>query len=407
MRLPQQLKPTPDVVNHGAPLKIALAILITSTAFVTYPYLLYPLLLRLLASVRPARREYAEPDEWPPISITVPVHNEEGVIRSTLESLLRLEYPEDRRQILIVSDASSDRTDGIIAEYAERGIEFIRLPSRQGKTAAENAARSALRGEIVVNSDATIRIHPRALKPLVAAFSDPAVGVASGRDVSVAQLGDDSNVGESGYVDYEMRVRALETAIWGIVGASGCFYAIRSELHNKSVPSVLSRDFAAALNAREAGYRAVSVDEAVCFVPRTQSLRREYRRKVRTIARGIETLFYKRGLLNPFRFGLFAWMLFSHKLCRWLVPWAGVLAALSLAILATTQLWAKALLAVGAVGLVLGWVGWIWPPTRNPPRLFAIPAFALVGNLAVLHAWTNVLRREFTPTWEPTRRGAG
>jgi cellulose synthase/poly-beta-1,6-N-acetylglucosamine synthase-like glycosyltransferase len=405
--LPQRLKLTPDVANHGALLKIALAILITSTAFVTYPYLLYPLLLKLLASVRPARREYAEPDEWPTISITVPVYNEEGVIRSTLESLLRLEYPADRRQILIVSDASSDRTDEIIAEYAEQGIEFMRLPFRQGKTAAENAARSALRGEIIVNSDATIRIHPKALKPLIAAFSDPSVGVASGRDVSVAHLGDDSNVGESGYVDYEMRVRALETGIWGIVGASGCFYSIRSEVHNKAVPPALSRDFAAALNAREAGYRAVSVDEAVCFVPRTGSLRREYGRKVRTIARGIETLIYKRGLLNPFRFGLFAWMLFSHKLCRWLVPWAGVLVGVSLVVLAATQPWARAFLAVAAVGLALGWVGWIWPPTRNPPRLFALPAFALLGNLAVLHAWTNVLRREFTPTWEPTRRGGG
>ncbi len=407
MPLPQRLKPTPAIVNQGALLKIALAVLITSTAFVAYPYLLYPLLLRLLASVRPARREYPQPEEWPAISITVPVYNEDSVIRSTLESLLQLEYPEDRRQILIVSDASTDRTDKIVAEYAERGIELIRLPSRQGKTAAENAARSALRGEIVVNTDATIRIHPKALKPLIAAFSDPAVGVASGRDVSVAHVGDDSNVGESGYVGYEMRVRALETGIWGIVGASGCFYAIRSELHKKVIPAALSRDFAAALNAREAGYRAVSVDEAVCFVPRTQSLRREYRRKVRTIARGIETLIYKRRLLSPFRFGLFAWMLFSHKLCRWLVPCAGLLAVMSLAILAATQMWAGVLLAVVAVGSALGLIGWSWPPAGNPPRLFAIPAFGLIGNLAVLHAWTNVLRREFTPTWEPTRRGAG
>ena len=388
-------------------MQVALVILLASLAFSAYPYVLYPLLLRLLTLWRPNPPQYREPPEWPTISVTVPVHNEEAVIRSTLECLLRLDYPADRRQILIVSDASSDGTDAIVSEYVERGIEFVRLAERGGKTAAENAARPALRGEIVVNTDATIRIDPQALKPLIAACCDPSVGVASGRDISVARLDDGSNVGESGYVDYEMKLRALETKVYGIVGASGCFYAIRSDLHSKPVPGALSRDFAAAMTAREAGYRAVSVDEAVCFVPRTGSLRNEYRRKVRTIARGIETLLYKRALLNPFRYGLFAWMLFSHKLCRWLVPWAGVLTVASLAVLATAQPWARATVTVAALGFALGVIGLAWPQGRSIPRICALPAFALVGNLAVLHAWTRVMRRELNPTWEPTRRGAG
>ena len=385
---------------------IAIAILVASIAFALYPYLLYPALLRLVASLRRGRGPVREPRDWPRISITIPVYNEVAVIRSTLESLLLLDYPAEHRQILIVSDASTDGTDEIVAEYADRGVELVRQRTRAGKTAAENAARSALRGDIVVNTDASIRIHPQSLKPLIAAFGDTSVGVASGRDISVARLEDDSNVGESGYVDYEMKIRALETRVSGIVGASGCFYAIRSDLHVKPVPPGLSRDFASALTAREAGYRAVSVDDAVCSVPRVGSLRTEYGRKVRTIARGIATLLYKRRLLNPFRYGLFAWMLVSHKLCRWLVPWAAVLAFLSLAVLAPIYDWAAAILAVAVIGLFLGLIGWAWPRNRNTPRVFALPAFALVGNLAVLHAWMNVLRRVSTPTWEPTRRDA-
>ena len=76
------------------------------------------------------------------------------------------------------------------------------------------------------------------------------------------------------------------------------------------------------LIAREKGFRSVTVNAAICYVPRTSRLRAEYRRKVRTMARGMETLFFKRPLLNPFRYPLFAWMLFSHKVCRWLAPWA-------------------------------------------------------------------------------------
>ena len=267
----------------------------------------------------------------------------------------------------MVSDASTDRTDEIVRGYADRGVELLRMPERHGKTAAENAAREHLRGDIVVNTDASVRIAPGALKPLIARFADPEVGVASGRDVSVAQMDRDLNVGESGYVGYEMWVRDLETRVGSIVGASGCFYAIRRPLHMTLFPAALSRDFACALIAREAGFRAVSVNEAVCYVPRIQSLRREYRRKVRTLTRGLETLWYKRSLMNPLRYGLFAWMLLSHKLIRWLAPWGLVLAGLGWLLLALA-LRSWVLLVIFVLPLLLASGGWLWPEDRHAPR---------------------------------------
>src|SRR5439155_1364987 len=170
-------------------------------------------------------------------------------------------------QIVVVSDASTDATDDIVTRYAARGVELLRLPRRAGKTAAENAARSVLKGDIIVNTDASVRIHPQAIRALVVALRDPTVGVASGRDVSIARLDGAANRGEGTYVGYEMWVRDLETRVWGIVGASGCLYAIRAELHRQFVPEDLSRDFAAALTARHHGLRAVSVPGAICFVP--------------------------------------------------------------------------------------------------------------------------------------------
>ncbi len=200
------------------------------------------------------------------------------------------------------------------------------------------------------------------------------MGVASGRDVSVTTLGDQSNQGESGYVGYEMWLRDLETRVDGIVGASGCFYAIRADLHQVRVPDGLSRDFAAALVVREHGLRAVSVPEAICFVARTASLRNEFRRKVRTMTRGMQTLIFKRRLLNPARFGLFAWMLFSHKVCRWLAPWAGVVALVALGALSITVPWARWLLGGVAALAVAGAVGWLWPAARAVPRVRGDPA---------------------------------
>src|SRR5207247_7761458 len=123
-----------------------------------------------------------------------------------------------------------------------------------------------------------------------------------------------------------MWVRDRESRVSGIVGAAGCLYAVRASIHRHVLPGSMSRDFAAGLVARERGFRALSVPDAVCFVPRVPSLRREYRPNVRTIARGIETLVFKRHLLNPVRFGLFARILASRKVCRWLVSHLGRLA---------------------------------------------------------------------------------
>jgi cellulose synthase/poly-beta-1,6-N-acetylglucosamine synthase-like glycosyltransferase len=386
------------VTKHYIFLKIALFIFF-------YAYAAYPLLLRLVALFKRAVTPPPPPAQWPLVSITVPVYNEAAVIRRKIESLLAHDYPPERRQILVVSDASTDGTDDVVREYAGRGVELLRLPRRGGKTAAENAALPHLRGEIIVNSDASTREPPAALRALIRWFQDPTVGVASGRDVSVVNVDDRANMGEMGYVNYEMWVRRLETRVAGIIGASGCFYAIRNELQQELVPEALSRDFAAPLIAREHGFRAVSVDDAPVFVPRALSIRREYHRKVRTMTRGLETLFYKRGLMNPFRYGWFAWELISHKLVRWLVPVASVLLLLSVSLHARHETWARVVAALFAVGAGLAGVGWLWPEGHRMPRVLALPVYFAAGNVASLHAWVKALRGDLNPTWEPTRRG--
>jgi cellulose synthase/poly-beta-1,6-N-acetylglucosamine synthase-like glycosyltransferase len=386
--------------------RFALLLIALPVALFLYAYLLYPAILWLIAKIRPATAPPAEPQSWPSVSISLPAYNEARSIRDTLERLLRLDYPAERRHILVISDASTDGTDAIVQEYAERGVELLRLPVRGGKTAAENAAVAHLRGDIVINTDATIRIPPESLKPLLRAFEDPRVGVASGRDVSVGREDAGGNRGESGYVGYEMWLRSLETRVGSIVGASGCFYAIRRSLVNGLFPEALSRDFAAPLRAREQGFRTVSVDDAVCFVPRTASLTSEYRRKIRTMARGLETLWYLRGLLNPFRYGTFAWMLFSHKLCRWLVHLTLPLALAGLVLLAPHSPLAAGLLALALAGSILGVIGMNWPEGKRVPALVALSGFIVAVNVAALAAWSQALRGTKNPIWEPTRREA-
>jgi len=382
-----------------------LLVLIPAALF-AYALLIYPAILWLLSRLAPVPKAWADPPQWPTVTILVPAYNEEDSIAGTLESLLALDYPVDRREIIVMSDASTDRTDEIVQGFAARGVRLVRMPVRKGKTAAENHTLQLVTSEIVVNTDATIRIPAGSLRPLLRVFQDPTIGAASGRDVSVGDLTAEGNAGEGGYVGYEMSVRALETRLGGIIGASGCLYAIRRRLVDTAFPEALSRDFASPLRARMLDTRTVSVDEALCLVPRTRSLQAEFRRKIRTMLRGLNTLWHMRSLMNPFRYGQFAWMLVSHKLVRWVGILTLPLAPIGMLLLAATHPWAAALVVLGALGLGAGVLALRSGENRPVPKPFATAGFAVASAAAGLIAWQKFFQRASAATWEPTRRPA-
>lgn len=368
-----------------------------------YAYVGYPIILWLISRIAP-RTFAVSYEHQPAVSVVIPAFNEEKQIAGAIEAVLAQDYPADRIQILILSDASTDRTDDVVKGFASHGVELFRMTERSGKTKMENAVLPLLRGDIIVNTDASIRLHPSAVRELVAHMADPAVGVSSGRDLSVSDFDAAGNLTEAGYVNYEMWVRSLESKTGGIVGASGSCYAILAKLHRIPIPDDLSRDFCAPLTARLYGYRAVSVDNALCIVPRTNSLRGEYYRKVRTVSRGMDTLHYRRELMSPTRDDNFAFKIFSHKVCRWAVPVFILGAIPGLAMLAPMDRWAGATLAIGALIYVLALAGALWPRDRPMPRLISLVAFGIAANLAVVHAIWRVQVGHDDHIWEPTRR---
>jgi len=384
-------------------LQLAVAFAAAPLAIAGYAYLGYPAVLWILSRWRLPDRPDSSKFAWPDVTVTVPVHNAVSTIAATLEGLLELDYPSERLQLLVLSDASTDGTDAVVEGFASRGVELLRSSERRGKTAAENAALGAARGEIIVNVDATVVVPPGSLKHLVLAFRDSTVGVASGRDISSAGALPEGTRGESSYVGYEMWVRDLETSVGSIVGASGCFYGIRRCIHDRPLPRELSWDFASPLVARQKGYRSVSVPEAVCIVPRTPRVQSELRRKVRTMARGLRTLFYLRELMNPFRYGGFALMLISHKLLRWLPYLLAPVSIIALGFLATRSTIAGALLALVGAIVLLGIIG---IRQSRVARLapIAIAGFVLAVFVAGFLAWWDALRGVQMATWEPTPR---
>jgi cellulose synthase/poly-beta-1,6-N-acetylglucosamine synthase-like glycosyltransferase len=372
-----------------------------------FAFVLYPAIVWAWAQLRPAYTPPPAPasdNDWPEISVLIVAYNEVRRLTKTLDHALATDYPAHKLNVLVVSDCSVDGTDELVLNYGDPRVHLFRMPERSGKPAGENAAGPHLKGEIVVSIDASILIPRDSLKPLVQALLDPAVGLASGRDISIGDEAREGNKAESNYVGMEMTLRSWETRVHSIVGASGCFYANRRHLQMVQLPPELARDFAAASVARMHGYRAVSVDEATCLVPRTPTLRAELRRKSRTMGRGLATLLYLRKTMNPFAYGSYAFMMASHKLVRWMLfpAFLGWLVG-PLFLLRTAPY--TLLLTLGmVVGLITARLVVTWPDDKRLPRVIAFPGYIFVSIVAGWRAWLHLLRNEKAAVWEPTQR---
>ena len=328
-------------------------LLLVSVLVLAYVVVGYPLLLRLIVAVRGPRHVRQE-DITPTVSFVISAYNEAAVIRAKLENALAIDYPPDRREIVVISDCSEDGTDGIVAEFAGRGVRLLRQTERRGKTAGLNRSLPLLTGDIVVFSDANAMYEPDALRKLTRNFADAEVGYVTGEARYMVTGQAVADEGERAYWDYEMDLKRLETRIGSMVGGDGAIYAIRRPLW-KTLPEDAINDFLNPLQIVEAGWRGVYEPEAICYEETSGAFKSEYKRRVRIVSRSWRAVFQARGVLNPFRVGLFSWCLISHKVMRWnagLFAAVGAMAALTL-IVESIVWWPVPALAVTVASVAL------------------------------------------------------
>jgi len=299
--------------------------------------------------------------------------------------------------VLIISDGSTDSTQQmVVGHQSDLNIRFHALPARQGKAAALNLGLQHTRSEIVVFSDASIMLDAEALRWVVRPFQDESIGCVSGED-HIPGGG-----GEGLYGRYELFLRNLESRVSSIAGASGSFYAMRSALCSPFLPG-LAPDFLSVLVTVQKGYRAVTEPRAFGTMSSTKSTRGEFTRKVRTLIRGMTALWAMRALLNPFRHGLFAFVLWSHKLMRWLVPVFMLVALVSNAWLAGSGFY-RLTLALQLLFYGLAILGLVWPWMVNRNVMVRIAVYFTVVNAAIALAWLRYLGGERLEVWNPTAR---
>jgi cellulose synthase/poly-beta-1,6-N-acetylglucosamine synthase-like glycosyltransferase len=366
-----------------------------------YTYIGYPFIMQLLSVMRP--KPIVKQGITPSVSLIISAHNEERVIRDKIENSLALDYPGDKLQIIVVSDCSVDKTDKIVAQYADRGVELLSLPERKGKTAAQNMAVSRASGDIIVFSDASIVLESDSIRKMVRNFSDPAVGCVSCEDKSISVRDGTKAEDEGLYVRYEMLIRRWESLVGSIVGASGCFYGLRKSLW-RWPDDFMVVDFTTPLDVYEQGFRTVSEPEAIAYVKAVSSAEEEFSRRIRTATRGQVGLLYKRRLLNPFKYGIFAFQLFSHKGLRFLAPFLLIGLLATNAILMTVSPILTICLGMQGLFYLASGMGFLLKNYPRRPRIFSFPFYFVMVNLAILIAWLRVLQGKTDTVWVPSRR---
>jgi cellulose synthase/poly-beta-1,6-N-acetylglucosamine synthase-like glycosyltransferase len=355
---------------------VAVVLFWASLGALVWTHAAYPLAAWALARLhsRPVRKN----DVTPTVAVIVAAHNEESVIERRVENLRALDYPAGKVELVVTSDASTDRTDELVTGAGARLIANL----RGGKVAAQNHAVRETKGEILAFTDANSMWAPDALRELVRAFADPDVAYVCGR---LNLQADDGRNKEGFYWRYELGVRAAESRIDSVTGGNGSIYAVRRTEYVEVDPR-FGHDLSLPYLIVQRGRRAVYEPAANAFEKATPTTEDEYRRKVRMFehcwAIVLEGKMLRR--LRP----LYLVEIVSHRHLRYASGLLHlVLLATSIALLGQGTIYAVALgLQLGVLAAALLGVG--------------LPRYYVLVTWATLQSLVNYLRYGVPPTWD-------
>jgi cellulose synthase/poly-beta-1,6-N-acetylglucosamine synthase-like glycosyltransferase len=382
-----------------------------SLGLIGYTYAGYPLVLLLLASAQQVRRDLRfawgterrrgikEP-ALPTVSLVFAAYNEAAVMAEKMRNCGEIDYPAGKLEILVGCDGCSDETAAFARQAALPNTTVSEYGERSGKPVVLNRLVAAANGEVVVFSDANTMFEPKAVRCLVRHFADSRVGCVCGE----LRLRDPESGarGEGLYWRYEGCLKFFESRLNMLVGANGGIFAVRRELFEPLPLKAIVDDFLTAMEVRRKNYRVVFDWEAAGYETAASNVREEFVRRVRIGAGNFHALRMTWRLLMPGA-GRIAFSYWSHKVLRWLVPFA-LLTAFGAALSLSAQPFYAvcALLSVMfSAAALLGYRREL----RNVHRgLCAVPYYFLSMNLALFVGFLKFVSGQQGVIWQRTPR---
>jgi len=284
-----------------------------------YAMIGYPLVLIFLDKLfNPKKhdRDYA----WlPSVTVMIVAHNEEKVIQEKLKNVSALDYPNDKLEILVASDNSTDATNEIVKTFIqdnpEKRIRLFEVKERKGKTNAQNEAQKTVHSEILVMTDANAMLKENAIKELVSMFTDPSIVYVTGRLSYVNTLDNLTSYAESSYWNIDLKMRDIESRFQTITAGNGALYAVRNSEYIDFDP-IRCHDSAMPQYYGLHKKKALFCPTAIAYEKAGENDGDEFKRKIR-MARGIlRSVFPNPAMLNIFRLKWFSFFYFGHRVVR-------------------------------------------------------------------------------------------
>jgi len=287
-----------------------------------YIYLGYPIILFLFNRLSGRQSVFAGDvplADLPSITVVVAAFNEESVIEEKIHNLMSLDYPKDRYRIVVSSDASSDKTDIIVAylsrRFGDNSVLLVANKERRGKTGAINSAMALVTSGITVFTDANVMLDKNALHSIARIFSDSTVGGVAGHLKSSNAGANETTQASSLYWRYEEFIKAQESLCGSTMGADGGIFAIRSELFSPLPEHVLD-DFCTSMRVIFEGYDLIYSPDLIGSEKVAELGSEEFARKVRIANRSYNSFRYLQSEIFDMS-PAHLWKFISHKLLRW------------------------------------------------------------------------------------------
>ena len=384
----------------------------TCLIIVVYTYVGYGVLLWLLVRIkrivggRMAKAVLPADDELPDVTFLVCAYNEQDVVDSKMANTHALDYPAQKIHLMWVTDGSTDDTNARLKNYPD--VEIVYSPERRGKTAALNHGIRLVKTEITVMTDANTMVNPEAIREIVRCMMDPQVGCVAGeKRVMARHEGQAAAEGEGLYWKYESLLKQWDSELYSAMGAAGELNAIRTHLYETMPENALLDDFVMSMRMVDKGYRIAYTSDAYAMEYGSADLSEESKRKRRIAAGGLQSIWWLRRMMIPFRRFPVAFQFISHRVLRWSITPVAMLALIPINTLLVimkggtvyTVVWLLQVLFYLAALL-----GYLSERNGHRSKLLYIPYYFLFMNMNVFQGMHYLRTHRGGGTWEKAKR---
>jgi len=380
---------------------------------VFYTYLGYGMLLWLLLRLKRIVRGKATPlalpadDALPHVTLMICAYNEEDVVEQKMANTRQLDYPVEKLHVMWVTDGSSDGTNERLSQYPD--VEIIFTPERKGKTAALNHGIGLVKTELTMMTDANTMVNPEAVREIVRCFQDPQVACVAGEKRVMARNEQQTAAESEGlYWRYESALKRMDSEFYSAMGAAGEINAIRTHFYRPMPENALLDDFVMSMRMVDEGYRIAYTSDAYAMEYGSADLQEESKRKRRIAAGGLQSIWWLRVMMNPFRNFVVAFQFVSHRVLRWTITPFALIALMPINIALVVLgagLFYDIVLAFQILFYLVAFCGWLLERQGHKNRLLFVPCYFLFMNLNVFRGIKYLATHKSGGAWEKAKRG--